>query len=613
MKYKYFFWILFLMVPFSLSAIEDSLSGQSCQGFQDKEIYISLDKKMSDIPHVIREISDLDDDLNSPVNRLKKHIDDGFVVGLHDDIVSVLDYADSFLLHQQDSVKKQELTAKLDHVIECVLSGSLTIDEDVFKKDHTLRLLKINERICVLGKAIFKSDVIIDKKLRVHGKARFYEDVCFKDDVTFKDNVVFKDDVKIDETLSVQDLVTGSLTVLSCIDNLCVNNLSVVDQTVTGNLTLLFPAVNPDDAVTKAYVDSHSSGGTGSTGATGATGPTGATGVAGATGPTGSTGNTGVTGSAGATGNTGPTGSTGATGAGVTGATGATGATGGTGTSLNTPNTLVQRDGTGSFAAQTISLVDGVVSGNISLSDSTSATVGNINKAGISFIHNFGVNNTFVGQGSGNFVMSGVGNNTAMGTLAGSLLTTGANNVMLGSNVGTATTTGSNNIYIDGNSLSPANESNTIRIGNTQTAAYMKGVWGVTATGGTAMFIRSNGQMGTSTSSIKFKHDIADLGNVSEKIYDLRPVSFVYNEDETGSLQYGLIAEEVDEVLPAIVIKDQDGDIYSVRYDVLPVLLLNEIQKQNIVINKLQEVVDAQQPIIDRLIRSIEILQGQVR
>src|SRR5690606_38203873 len=79
------------------------------------------------------------------------------------------------------------------------------------------------------------------------------------------------------------------------------------------------------------------------------------------------------------------------------------------GTSLNTPNTTVKRDNTGSFAAQTISLVDEVVAGNISLSDSTSAAVGNINKSGTYFIHNFGTNNTFVGKSAGNFTSSGTG------------------------------------------------------------------------------------------------------------------------------------------------------------------------------------------------------------
>ena len=150
----------------------------------------------------------------------------------------------------------------------------------------------IKERITVLGKSIFKSDVIIKKKLRTHKKAHFYKNAHFKNNVT------------IGGTLSAHDIVADNLTINGCINNLCVNNLSVTDEVVTGNLTLNYPITNPNDAATKAYVDSHP-------GITGATGPTGATGMTGATGPTGATGNTGPTGAIGATGNTGATGATG--------------------------------------------------------------------------------------------------------------------------------------------------------------------------------------------------------------------------------------------------------------------------------------------------------------
>jgi len=294
-----------------------------------------------------------------------------------------------------------------------------------------------------------------------------------------------------------------------------------------------------------------------------------------------------------------------------------------TGTSLNSPNTLVLRDNTGSFAAQTISVVDEVVSGNISLSDTSSATVGNIVKAGTRFIHNFGTNNTFVGKNSGNFTMTGTGNNTgvgvsaltanttgiqntALGSSAGSAITTGSNNVMVGYSVGTSTTTGSNNVYIDGNALAPANESNTIRIGNTQTKSFMQGIFGVTVAGGTAVFVRANGQLGTTTSSKRFKHDIIQLGDMSEKIYDLNPVSFIYNDDENDALQYGLIAEEVDEVFPTLVVRDDNDAPYTVKYDVLPVLLLNELKKQKISMQQ-------QRADINRLISAVNKLQKKVK
>lgn len=198
------------------------------------------------------------------------------------------------------------------------------------------------------------------------------------------------------------------------------------------------------------------------------------------------------------------------------------------------------------------------------------------------------------------------------GASAGAALSTGSNNVMLGYNVGASTTTGSNNIYIDGNFLNPANESNAIRIGNTQTSSFMKGIFGVTVPGGTAVFVKSDGQLGTMTSSKRFKHDIVNLGDISEKIYELSPVTFVYNDDEEESLQYGLIAEEVEEVFPALIVRDSNDMPYTVRYEVLPVLLLNELQKQNIVVNELQKTIAIQQPVINELQSSVAILQEQV-
>ena len=283
------------------------------------------------------------------------------------------------------------------------------------------------------------------------------------------------------------------------------------------------------------------------------------------------------------------------------------------GTNLNTPNTTVKRDGTGSFAAQTISLVDEVASGNISLNDSTSATVGNIVKNGTAFIHNFGTNNTFVGKAAGNFTMSGTGantgvgvsalianttgiQNTALGASAGIAVTTGSNNVMLGYNVGSSTTTGSNNIYIDGSGLNPANESNTIRIGNTQTSCYIKGIVGVNVgLSSTVRINNSTGQLGTVNSSRNVKHNIQNVSDQeSELIYALRPVSFIYNGDKTNTKEFGLIAEEVEEVFPLMAEYDEQGVVYSVRYDMIPILVLKEVKKLKNQVQQQQETIKQQ-------------------
>jgi hypothetical protein len=181
---------------------------------------------------------------------------------------------------------------------------------------------------------------------------------------------------------------------------------------------------------------------------------------------------------------------------------------------------------------------------------------------------------------------------------------------MIGYNVGGLTTTGSNNIYIDGNGLSPANESNAIRIGNTQTTCFVQGIRGVSVPGGLNVFCRPDGQLGTSTSSIRFKHDVEKMGDVSEKIYELNPVSFVYNMDETNSIQYGLIAEEVDAVLPELVAYEEDGTPLTVRYEVLPVLLLNEMHKQKAEIELQKVMLENHDIIISQLMKEIGELRS---
>ncbi len=147
------------------------------------------------------------------------------------------------------------------------------------------------------------------------------------------------------------------------------------------------------------------------------------------------------------------------------------------GVSTNTPNTTVKRDGTGSFAAQNISMFDAIISENISLQDSTSATVGNIVKNGTAFIHNFGTNNTFVGKGAGNFTMSGSGSNTGIGVSALSANTTGVSNTAVGTGALTANTTGANNtavgsIALNNNSIGANNSAlgtNALRFNTTGT------------------------------------------------------------------------------------------------------------------------------------------------
>ncbi len=130
---------------------------------------------------------------------------------------------------------------------------------------------------------------------------------------------------------------------------------------------------------------------------------------------------------------------------------------------------------------------------------------------------------------------------------------------------------GSNNVYIM-NQGPPGSESNTIRIGTQgtgdgqQNAAYIAGIYGSTSSGGIAVYVNSNGQLGTSTSSLRFKEQVRDMGDSTNALMKLRPVTFLYKpEYATGerTLQYGLIAEEVAKVYPELVAYDKDGQPYS--------------------------------------------------
>ena len=122
----------------------------------------------------------------------------------------------------------------------------------------------------------------------------------------------------------------------------------------------------------------------------------------------------------------------------------------------------------------------------------------------------------------------------------------------------------------------------------------ISGVFGVTTVIGSAIpvLIDTDGQLGTVSSSIKFKEDVHDMNESSNKIMNLRPVTFKYkrpNVDGLKPLQYGLIAEEVEEVFPELVVRDKDGEIQTVQYQILPSLLLNEVQKLRATVDQLVE------------------------
>jgi hypothetical protein len=169
--------------------------------------------------------------------------------------------------------------------------------------------------------------------------------------------------------------------------------------------------------------------------------------------------------------------------------------------------------------------------------------------------------------------------NTASGYGALNNNTTGSNNIAEGFLAGYYLTTGSNNIDIGNAGV--AAESNTIRIGTkgTHKVTVIAGIYATPVTGA-AVVVSSTGRLGVTVSSERFKTGIAPMGANSSKLQQLRPVTFRLKSDRKGTLQYGLIAEEVAKVYPELVIRSETGRVDGVRYDELAPILLSEVQQQ---------------------------------
>jgi hypothetical protein len=302
--------------------------------------------------------------------------------------------------------------------------------------------------------------------------------------------------------------------------------------------------------------------------------------------------------------------------------------------------------------------------GNLFMPDSD-GTGGNIFKNGTLFLHNFGSNNTFLGKNAGNLTTTadaniGIGlnalsnnntgnvntavgvnallntttgeqntaiggaalrenrggsSNTAVGRSALRDMTFGDDNIAIGTFAGVNLPNGFTNIYI-GHPGPTIAESNTIRIGRPvgHNRFFAAGVRGVTTDVANAVpvLIDSNGQLGTTSSSRRFKEEIRDMGEASSGLMRLRPVTFRYKKayaDGSRPLDYGLIAEEVAEVYPDLVVYSSTGEVETVQYQKLNVMLLNEIQKQRREIAELKRQAAENAELKARL----ENLEGMVR
>jgi hypothetical protein len=173
------------------------------------------------------------------------------------------------------------------------------------------------------------------------------------------------------------------------------------------------------------------------------------------------------------------------------------------------------------------------------------------------------------------------GGNIAIGAAALSANSTGTGNTALGGNSGTNVTTADNVIAI-GINVAGANVSNTCFIGN---------IRGVTTQNGNAVpvLVDSAGQLGTASSSRRYKTDIRPMDKASESILALKPVSFRYKIHKDETPQFGLIAEDVADVNPDLVVHDANGEIYTVRYDAVNAMLLNEFLKEHRKVERLKK------------------------
>jgi len=228
-----------------------------------------------------------------------------------------------------------------------------------------------------------------------------------------------------------------------------------------------------------------------------------------------------------------------------------------------------------------------------------------------------GTRNTAIGFWALNTNTTG-GKNTAIGFQALVDNTTGKNNIALGYAAGIFTA-GDNNIHI-GNV--GAEESDTIRIGTVagrgirdfQSNTYIAGISGVTIAAGLPVIIDVNGHLGSTTSSERFKDEVKPMDKASEAILALEPVTFHYKKefDPDGIPQFGLVAEQVEKVRPDLVARDKEGRPYSVRYEAVNAMLLNEFLKEHKTVQEQGETIARLQKQIEALTVGLQKVSGQL-
>jgi hypothetical protein len=207
-------------------------------------------------------------------------------------------------------------------------------------------------------------------------------------------------------------------------------------------------------------------------------------------------------------------------------------------------------------------------------------------------VNTTGVNNTAVGTEALSNGQTG-NENTAIGDSALEYISSGGTNIGIGYKAGYNLDKGNNDIYIGnqgtGCNFDPA-ESNTIRIGSVDNTScltnvastYIAGIYDA-AVPGVPVVVDSCGHLGTCPSSQRYKQNIQDMADASDVLLSLRPVTYQYKPslDPKGGHQFGLVAEEVDKLDPDLVVHDASHAIFTVRYEAVNAMLLNEFLKQH--------------------------------
>jgi hypothetical protein len=234
------------------------------------------------------------------------------------------------------------------------------------------------------------------------------------------------------------------------------------------------------------------------------------------------------------------------------------------------------------------------------------ATGANNNTAtgqGALFNNTTGLNNTATGASALETNTTG-GANTAVG-YAALIDNSGSFNTALGQGAGGAATTGDHNVYIGAAMAGVAGESN---------ACYIASISGQASANGIPVLINSNNKLGTTTSSKRFKEQIAPMDKASEALFALKPVCFRYKKDidPAGTPQLGLVAEDVEKVNRDLVVRDKEGKPYSVRYDQVNAMLLNEFLKEHRKVEKLEVALEAVTARLEQQATQIQKVSAQL-